>query len=188
MPAPRPPRVHVQRDFLPPLALSQTLAALDRLSPSWRPSEALGLLGRSHTSQVRASDLVAQGPLDEIRRNLANATLEWARRCGFPFRDPPFLQIFPVRMLGDADHPPHQEPHVDSSDRRPGPPICTNVFYARIVAAEGGELAVARGDDLDDVVLVAPAANTIVSFAGACVHWVRPLQAGERLSVVVNFY
>lgn len=188
MSAPRPPRVHVQRNFLPPLALSRTLAALDRLSPSWRPSEALGLLGRSHTSQIRASDLVAQAPLDEIRLNLAGATLEWAKRCGFPFRAPPFLQMFPVRMLGDAERPPHQEPHVNSNDTQAGPPICTNVFYGRVLAARGGELAVGQADDLDDPVLVAPAANTMVSFAGECVHWVRPLYAGERLSVVINFY
>ena len=123
---------------------------------SWRPSEALGLLGRSHTSQVRASDLVVQAPLDEIRLNLAGATLEWAKRCGFPFRAPPFLQMFPVRMLGDAERPPHQEPHVDSNDTQAGPPICTNVFYARVLAARGGELAVGQADDLDDPVLVAP--------------------------------
>ena len=185
---PRPPRVHVHRNFLPPLALSKTLAALDRLSPAWRPSEALGLLGRSHTSQVRASDIVVQAPLDQIRSNLAGAALDWARRCGFRFRAPPFLQIFPVRMLGDAARPAHQEPHVDSNQARPGPPVCTNVFYARVLAARGGELAVARGGDADDAVVVAPAPNTMVSFPGECVHWVRPLYSGERLSVVINFY
>jgi hypothetical protein len=185
---PRPPLVHVQRNFLPPLVLSRTLAALDRLSSSWRPSEALGLLGRSHTSQVRASDLVAQGPLDEIRSALAVAALERARRCGFAFRTPPFLQIFPVKMVGDAEHPAQQEPHTDSNDAHPGPPICTNVFYAKVLAAKGGEIAVGRGDDISDPVLVTPTPNTMVSFPGECVHWVRPLYAGERLSVVINFY
>jgi hypothetical protein len=184
----RPPRVHVQRDFLPPLALSRTLAALDRLSPSWRPSEALGLLGRSHTSQVRAGDLVAQAPLDQLRLDLAGAALQWAKRCGFPFRAPPFLQMFPVRMLGDPERPPRQEPHVDSNDAQAGPPFCTNVFYAKVLAARGGELAVGRADNLDDPVVVTPEANTMVSFPGECVHWVRPLYAGERLSVVINFY
>lgn len=188
MPASRPPEVHIQRGFLPPLALSRTLAAIERLSPSWRSSEALGLLGRSRTSQVRAGDLVVQAPLDEIRRNLAGAALQWARRCGFHFRAAPFLQIFPVRMLGDAASPAHQEPHVDSNDARPGPPVCTNVFYATVRGAQGGELAVGHADDLDDPILVPPMANTMVSFPGECVHWVRPLYAGERLSVVVNFY
>jgi hypothetical protein len=189
MSVPRPsPGVHVQRNFLPPLALSKTLAALERLSPSWRPSEALGLLGRSHTSQVRGSDLVAQAPLEEIRRNLADAALHWARRCGFVFRAPPFLQIFPVRMLGDAERPPHQEPHVDSNDGQPGPPVCTSVFYAKVLAAQGGELAVSTSGDLDDPFIVAPTPNTMISFPGECVHWVRPLYSGERLSVVINFY
>ena len=184
----RPPPVHVQRDFLPPLALSKTLAALDRLSPSWRSSESLGLVGRSQTSQIRTSDIVVQGPLDELRRNLANASLEWARRCGFRFGAPPFLQIFPVKMVGDAQRPPHQEPHVDSNAARPGPPICTNVFYARVMAAEGGEIAVSDASGAAEPVIVAPTANTMVSFAGERVHWVRPLYAGERLSVVINFY
>lgn len=184
----RPPLVHVQRNFLPPLALSRTLAALERLSSSWRPSEALGLLGRSHTSQVRASDLIVQAPLDEIRGVLAVAALQWAKRCGFPFRGPPFLQIFPVRMLGDAERPAQQEPHVDTNDAHPGPPICTNVFYAKVLGAKGGEIAVGRMDDISDPVLVTPTANTMVSFPGECVHWVRPLFAGERLSVVINFY
>lgn len=188
MSAPRPPQIYVQRSFLPPLTLSRTLAALDRLAASWQSSEALGLLGRSHTGQVRAGDIVVQAPLEEIRLSLADAALAWARRCGFRFSAPPFLQIFPVRMIGDAERPPHQEPHVDSSQARPGPPVCTNVFYARVRAAEGGELAIGRPDDRVDPVLVSPTPNTIVTFAGDTVHAVRPLTAGERLSVVINFY
>ena len=184
----RPPLVKVQPNFLPPLALSRTLAALDRLTSSWRSSEALGLLGRSHTSQIRASDLVAQAPLDEIRGVLAVAALQWAQRCGFVFRAPPFLQMFPVRMLGDPERPAQQEPHVDSNDTQVGPPICTNVFYARIVGAKGGELAVGRGGDISDPLIVTPTPNTMVTFAGDCVHWVRPFHAGERISVVINFY
>jgi hypothetical protein len=148
----------------------------------------MGLLGRGGTSQIRASDVVVQAPLDELRNNLAVAALEWAKRCGFHFRAPPFLHLFPVRMVGDKEHPAHQEPHVDTSNVRSGPPICTNVFYARLLAAEGGEIAVGRAGDISDPVLVTPTPNTMVSFAGECVHWVRPLFAGERLSVVINFY
>ena len=178
----------MQPGFLPPLALSKTLGALDRLSSSWRASEALGLLGRSHTSQVRGSDVAVQGPLEQLHLNLASNALQWARRCGFQFRKPPFLQIFPVRMVGDAEQPALQEPHVDSIDTQAGPPICTNVFYARVSATEGGELALAPSGDVDNPIVVAPTPNTIVSFPGDCVHWVRPLYAGERLSVVINFY
>ena len=184
----RPPQVHIQRDFLPPLELSKTLAAFDRLGPSWRSSEVLGLVGYSHTSQVRATDLLVQGPLDEIRANVAGPALDWARRCGFRFRAAPFLQMFPVRMLGDPAAPALQKPHVDSNASQPGPPICTNVFYAKIHGIRGGELTVGDPDDPSALVTVEPAANTIASFAGDCVHWVRPLLAGERLCVVINFY
>ena len=188
MPSARPPELHLQRSFLPPLALSRTLAALDRLSSSWRPSEALGLLGRSQTSQIRPTDLVARAPLDEIRHCLAAATLGWTRRCGFQFGATPFLHIFPVRMLGDAEQPAHQEPHVDSTNAQAGPPLCTSVFYAKVLEVEGGELAVGRPGDASDPIVFPPMPNTIVSFPGDCVHWVRPLYSGERLSVVINFY
>ena len=53
----------------------------------------------------------------------------------------------------------------------------------------GGELAVARRTgSLEDPVLVNPSVNAIAPFAGERLHWVRPLYAGERLSVVVNLY
>ena len=50
-------------------------------------------------------------------------------------------------------------------------------------------LAMATGEtDLAHPLVVRPAPNTIASFAGDRVHWVQPLYAGERLSVVINFY
>jgi hypothetical protein len=93
-------------------------------------------------------------------------------------------------MVGDAKTPAYQEPHLDSNASQPGPPICTNVFYAKTQGVKGGDLAIARrgGPDLADPIVVQPTANAIATFAGDRVHWVRPLYAGERLSVVVNFY
>lgn len=180
----------VRRSFLPPAALLGLLAALDRLGPAWAPSRDMRLLGRGHTSQVRPTDLVAQGPLDEIRQTLAPAVLRWARGCGFRFPAPPTLQLFPVRMLGDAADPAYQEPHTDSYGAEAATPICSNVFYARMHGARGGALAVAAkpGGDLSDAVEFTPTANTLVTFPGDRVHAVRPLLAGERISVVINFY
>lgn len=54
-------------------------------------------------------------------------------------------------------------------------------------AASKGAIGSADGGLLDPLV-VRPVANTIVTFAGDRVHWVQPLYAGERLSVVINFY
>jgi hypothetical protein len=176
--------------FLPPVDLVRVLAAIDRLAGSWAPSEALGLLGRGGTSQVRSGDIAVQGPLDEIRQILAPAVLRWARACGFWFARPPRLQLFPVRMIGDRAAPPHQEPHVDSWGVQAGAPICTNVFYATAKGLDGGELVAARVGEGGETkpVLVRPATNTIVTLSGDRVHWVQPLYAGERVSVVVNFY
>jgi len=180
----------MRRGFLSPFAMLKVLGALDRLSAAWASSQALGLLGRGQTGQIRVSGIAAQAHMDEIRETIAPAALHWARSCGFSFAAAPHLQLFPVRMVGDAKAPAYQEPHLDSNASQPGPPICTNVFYAKTQGIAGGDLAVARrrGPDLADPVHVQPTANTIVTFAGDRVHWVRPLYAGERLSVVINFY
>jgi hypothetical protein len=181
--------VFVGRNFLSPFELVKLLDKLQRLAPSWTSSQALGLLGRGGAEQVRPTNLAVQALLDEIRLALAPAALRWARSCGFQLPAAPHLQLFPVRMTGDAKTPAHQAPHVDSSAGQPRPPLCTNVFYASTQAIHGGDLAVARGEaDLSDPLVVQPAPNSIVSFAGDRVHWVQPLYAGERLSVVINFY
>ncbi len=181
--------VFIRRDFLSLPALLKLLGGLDRLAASWAPSEALGLLGRGKTSQIRPADIVVQAQMDEIGRAIAPGALLWARRCGFRLPATPQIQIFPVRMVGDAETPAYQDPHVDSYASQPHPPICTNVYYARTQAIEGGDLLVAkRGADFSDPIVVQPTTNTLVSFAGDRVHCIRPLYAGERVSVVVNFY
>jgi len=168
----------------------KVLGALDRLSAAWASSEDLGLLGRGQTGQIRVTGIAAQAQMDEIRETIAPAALDWTRSCGFRFASAPHLQLFPVRMVGDAKTPAYQEPHLDSHANQPGPPICTNVFYAKTQGVKGGDLAIARrgGPDLADPIVVQPSANAIATFAGDRVHWVRPLYAGERLSVVINFY
>jgi hypothetical protein len=185
------PGVTVRRGFLPPAQLLALLAALDRLAPAWQPSQTMRLLGRGTTLQVRPTDLVAQGPLGDIRRMLAPQVLEAALSAGFRFPRPPVLQLFPVRMLGDAADPAFQEPHTDSAGDSDAPPLCSNVFYARVRNVAGGEIAVASrpGTELgDDAVTLSPSANTLVSFPGDRVHAVRPLHAGERISIVINLY
>jgi hypothetical protein len=182
--------VYVRRGFLPPAELLRMLSAVDRLAPAWAPSQEMRLLGRGHTSQVRSGDVLAQGPLDEIRQVLAPAVLRWAQTCGFRFPAPPILQLFPVRMLGDAAEPAYQEPHTDSYGTHAAPPICSNVFYPKVQGLTGGELAVASapGGDLSEAVELTPRTNTLVSFPGERVHAVRRLLAGERISIVINLY
>jgi hypothetical protein len=181
--------VYIRRDFLSLSALLKLLSGLDRLSANWAPSEALGLLGRGKTSQIRPADIAAQAQMDEIGNAIAPEALLWARTCGFRLPAAPQIQLFPVRMVGDAETPAYQDPHVDSYPSQPNPPICTNVFYAKTQAIEGGDLLVAKsGSDFADPVVVRPTTNTLVSFAGDRVHCIRPLYAGERLSIVLNFY
>ncbi len=179
----------VRPNFLSPFVLVRLLDALERLSPAWAPSERMGLLGRGGTEQVRPTNLAVQAALDEIRHALAPAALQWARSCGFRLPAAPLLQLFPVRMVGDADAPARQEPHTDSHGEPPRTPICTNVFYAKAKAIQGGDLALAAANgDLSAPRLVRPRPNMMVSIPGDRVHWVEPLHAGERVSVVINFY
>jgi hypothetical protein len=181
--------VFVGRNFLSPFDLVRLLDLLQRLSPSWASSEALGLLGRGGTEQIRPNNLAVQALLDEIRLMLAPAALRWARSCGFALPAAPHLQLFPVRMVGDAAAPARQEPHVDSHAGQPRPPRCTNVFYATVRAVDGGALAVAdRAANLADPLVIQPSPNTVISFSGERIHWVQPLYGGERVSVVINFY
>ena len=190
MSEPRADRVYLRQGFLAPTDLLRVLAAIDRLSPSWTSSEQLGLLGRGRTTQVRSSDLAAQAPLDEIRHFLAPATLQWAKSCGFWFAGPPRLQLFPVRMIGDKTAPPSQEPHVDTYGGPSDVPVCTNVFYAKADGLDGGELMLAPMPDgpTVDPIAIRPTPNTIATIAGDRVHWVAPLYAGERISIVINLY
>ncbi|HUO12868.1 MAG TPA: hypothetical protein VMU37_08945, partial [Caulobacteraceae bacterium] len=164
--------IFIRRDFLSPFALAKVLAAFDRLAPRWTDSESLGLLGRGGASQLRADDIAARAQLDQIRAVLAPAALQWARSCGFRFPPQPYLQMFPVRLVGSAERPAYQEPHLDSDVGHARPPICTNVFYARAHQVQGGELAAKRGADLAEPVTVAPTPNTIVTIRGDRVHWV----------------
>ncbi len=194
MPAAAAEGVFVRPNFLTPFALVEVLDALDRLSASWAGSKDAGLLGRGQTGQIRVAGPEAEAQLDKIRLAVAPATLQWVKSCGFVFRAPPHLQLFPVRMVGDAKAPAYQEPHVDSHPSRPGPPICTSVFYARVQDVVGGELAVATADAsadalaLADPILIQPKPNALVSISGDRVHWVKPLYAGERVSLVINLY
>jgi hypothetical protein len=181
--------VFVRPGFLPPSAMLKVVAALDRLEANWAQSEAMGLLGRGRTGQVDPGNLAAQGQLDEIRETLAPAVLHSAKACGFWFPTLPRLQLFPVRMTGDRLSPAYQEPHTDSYAGVDSAPICTSVFYARCKGIVGGDLAVSRASgDLSDPIRVRPSANTLAAFSGDRVHWVEPLYAGERLSVVFNLY
>ena len=183
--------VYVRRGFLPPAELLRMLSAVDRLAPAWAPSQEMRLLGRGHTSQVRPGDVLAQGPLDEIRQVLAPAVLRWAQTCGFRFPAPPTLQLFPVRMLGDAAEPAYQEPHTDSvRAATPRRRSAATFSTAKVQGVTGGELAVASapGGDFSEAVELTPRANTLVSFPGDRVHAVRRLLAGERISIVINLY
>ena len=93
-------------------------------------------------------------------------------------------------MIGDPDVPAYQEPHHDTHGGQPHPPVCTNVFYAKAEKVVGGCLAVTPmgRPNATDALTIKPVVNVLASFSGDRVHWVEPLYAGERLSIVVNFY
>ena len=91
-------------------------------------------------------------------------------------------------MIGSDVEPPFQPPHVDRASEVGTPPLFTSVYYASADNLKGGELALAAVDGGPAAARITPSTNTIISFDGRRIHEVLPLWAGERLSVVVNFY
>lgn len=180
--------VFARSGFLPTLKHLWVLSQFDTLREKWRPSSSLGLLGRGATHQMPSSDMAAQARLEPLRRLMADATLDWHRTCGFALPDTAPVQVFPVLMIGSDLEPPFQPPHVDRASEVGTPPICTSVYYASADNLKGGELALAAVDGGPEAARIMPSTNTIISFDGRRIHEVLPLLAGERLSIVVNFY
>jgi predicted 2-oxoglutarate/Fe(II)-dependent dioxygenase YbiX len=94
-------------------------------------------------------------------------------------------QVFPVRMEGNTAEPPTQWAHRDGVDGRH--PLVTSVYYAQVDDTVGGEL-VLHDDDGRAIVRIQPTADQLVVIDGRQTHSVEPLTAGERLTVVTNFY
>ncbi|WP_407675791.1 2OG-Fe(II) oxygenase [Prauserella endophytica] len=88
-------------------------------------------------------------------------------------------------MEGNTEEPPTQWAHKDEAQGRN--PVATSLYYAEVENATGGALAL--HDSAGQVrTRVHPGADQLVIIAGDQVHSVEPLTAGNRITVVTNFY
>lgn len=125
---------------------------------------------------VQLSTLMASIVFDEVQRLMPGL-----------LRDPEGVaaQVFPVRMEGNPEEPPTQWAHVDEAAGRS--PVSTSLYYAQADNIVGGALAL--HDDAGNVCArVHPVADHLVVVSGRQIHSVEPLTAGNRITVVTNFY
>jgi hypothetical protein len=119
-----------------------------------------------------------------LRQLLASICYEHVREP-FSLPKPSMLtpQVFPVVMIGSRDRPPHQRPHTDNHGGIL--PLATSVYYARLRDATGGAIILGGGTARR---VVRPQEDDLIAFPGETVHAVENLSAGERVSIVCNFY
>lgn len=171
------------QSFLGPELRTRLIGLLEQTSPKWQRSDEQGRTGRGDTYQLSTEVDRSSAQLNQFRALLSSVVYERIQR-DFDLPEPAHLdvQVFPVRMCGSVDDPPHQAAHVDNRDG--GCPAVTTVYYASCHDLLGGEILL-HGDE---PAMVSPAADLLVAFPGDRLHEVLPLQGGERLSVVCNFY
>lgn len=88
-------------------------------------------------------------------------------------------------MWGSADDPPTQWPHRDSvGDRHP---VFTALYYPLVANVQGGRLILHEVPQ-GQVMGIEPVSDLLLIIEGNQVHSVEPLTAGERVTVVTNFY
>lgn len=105
----------------------------------------------------------------------------------WPARRRPAVQCFAVRLVGNKRFPSFQAPHTDTSSQfGTRAPRLSSVYYFQVQGVVGGELELFLAEKATRV--LEPTENTLVVFEGPTPHAVRPLTAGERISVVTNFF
>jgi len=157
---------------------------LGSMDAQWAASEDLGRAGAGTTAQLAPGPGYTSAGMMTLRRIVASICYEHVRELfSLPAPDRLMPQVFPVAMTGSRDRPPHQRPHTDSN--RGIHPLVTSVYYARMQDTDGGAVILGGGTAQR---IVEPREDDLIAFPGDTVHAVGNLYAGERLSVVCNFY
>jgi 2OG-Fe(II) oxygenase superfamily len=163
---------------------TRILEMLPSTGVRWGASEDLGRAGAGTTEQLAPGPGYTSADMMALRHIVASICYEHVREL-FSLPDPNLLtpQVFPVTMTGSRDRPPHQRPHTDNHGGIH--PLMTSVYYARIQDTDGGAVILGGGTTQR---IVEPHEDDLIAFPGETVHAVGNLYAGERLSIVCNFY
>ncbi|MFF5985906.1 2OG-Fe(II) oxygenase family protein [Prauserella flavalba] len=175
-------------DFLGEKRQTDVLELLRSPTLAWERSDLLGRTTSGRMWQlatsgmhrmpemVRLSTLMASVVYEEIHRSLPEL---------LPEPESLVPQVFPVRMEGNSDEPPTQWAHKDGAGGRH--PIVTSLYYAQVDHAVGGTL-VLHDDSGTECARVHPTADHLIIISGNQIHSVEPLTAGDRITIVTNFY
>jgi hypothetical protein len=174
--------------LLGPARRKRVLELLGSPALRWELSAALGRTTSGPMWQLADRESHRTAEMREVAATLAGAVYDLVSDRLPDLLPPPDQlspQVFPVRMTGGEDDPPQQWPHEDGVDGRR--PVTTAVYYPRVRGTVGGALRL-HGSDGTLEREVTPAEDHLVVMTGDQTHSVAPLTAGERLTVVVNFY
>lgn len=178
----------MRHEFLGELRRLLVLQMLDSPTLRWDRSEVMGRTGFGAVWQLADRNQHEVPEIVGLSRFLAGAVHTELGRTQpglLPAADETVPQVFPVRMTGGRQDPPHQHPHRDGIDGRR--PIATTIYYPEVRGVEGGDLVVLDRHGRTEA-RICPAADMLVVLDGDTLHAVEPVFVGLRTSIVVNFY
>lgn len=157
----------------------------------WARSDALGRTARGTIAQLAGRESHERPDMVRIASTLATAVYEeLAAKAAAVLPLPPsedlVPQVFPVWMTGSNDDPPQQWPHRDRAGDVS--PLLTALYYPLVSGAVGGALVLHDDNDQTVIERIMPATDLLIAIPGRQVHSVEALTAGERATLVTNFY
>lgn len=172
------------------LAAAQQRVVLDALDDPdlrWQPGADLGRTSAGRSLQLATSAEHAKPPMRRMAGLLASQVYDTLTDSGITLPPAPELtpQVFPVKMHGSPDNPPHQHPHRDRSSL--GHPRLTCIYYPLVESTQGGALVLHTPEGTPDT-RHQPIANLLVVIPGDTLHSVEPLTSGRRVTIVTNLY
>ena len=174
-------------DFLGQAERDLVRAAFDDGELCWRPSAMLGRTAGGESLQLAGPDDHRKLPMRRVAILMATRVVDALQEAGIelPTEDEVTPQVFPVKMFGNQDDPPHQAPHRDRSAA--GHPRLTCVYYPLVENDEGGELVLYAADGTETA-KHRPCTDLLLVIAGDTLHSVEPFTSGRRYTVVTNLY
>lgn len=180
--------LHEIHDFLGERRRIAVLELLGSPSLAWERSDRLGRTTSGRMWQLASSAMHHTPEMIQLSEIMASLVYGAVCRCMsgvLPDAANVVSQVFPVRMEGNDTEPPTQWKHKDEA--RGKNPITTSLYYALVKDTAGGALAL--HDDAGEILTrVYPNSDQLVVMPGSQIHSVDPLTAGDRITVVTNFY
>lgn len=180
--------LHEVTGFLGERRRADVLRLLNSPDLEWERPDRLGRTTSGRMWQLANSDMHYRPEMIQLSTLMASVVyneIQRARPRLLPDPGEAIPQVFPVRMEGNTDEPPTQWAHKDEA--RGQHPCVTALYYAEVENVIGGALALHHPSG-DVHTSVEPVTDQLVVIAGDQTHSVEPLTAGNRITVVTNYY